>query len=97
MMQQSENSLVTSSESSLHDLIKQLEESSIQWQQRNDTSIQGLETQLSQLTSTWSQLQAHKSTWLFSHIVLTHEGNVLDVHSHKLAEGIDRSQEWLGH
>ena len=67
-------------------------ESNLQWQQRTDVAIQDFQTQLSQLTSTWSQLQAHESAKLFSHTVLTLEENMLDGRSHELGEGIDDNQ-----
>ena len=88
--------LATSLEPSLEDFVNQLMESNLQWQQRTDATIQGLQTQLSQLTSTLSKLQAHESTQLFSHTVLTHEGDVPDVQSHELVERIGESQDVAG-
>ena len=38
-------------------------------------------------------VQAHESTKLFSYTVLTHKGNVLDVQSYELANGINESQD----
>ena len=46
----------TESEPTLEDLVKQLETNNLQFQQRTETTIQNLNTQIGQLTSSLSQL-----------------------------------------
>ncbi|XP_052172191.1 uncharacterized protein LOC127788119 [Diospyros lotus] len=64
------------SESSLEDIMKQLVANNLQFQQRTDTAIQNLETQIGQLATNISELRSQGSGQLPSQPVSNPRGNV---------------------
>ncbi|XP_052198268.1 uncharacterized protein LOC127805554 [Diospyros lotus] len=64
------------SESSLEDIMKQLVANNLQFQQRTDTAIQNLETQIGQLATNISELRSQGSGQLPSQPISNPRGNV---------------------
>ena len=76
MQQQQQANATPKSEPSLEDMMKQLVTNNLQFQQRNDATIQNLETQIGQLASSLNQLQAQGSSQLPAQTIPNPKGNV---------------------
>ncbi|XP_052177512.1 uncharacterized protein LOC127791570 [Diospyros lotus] len=85
-------------ESSLNDIVQQLAANTLKFQQRTDTTIQNLETQIGQLATNINELRSQGSGQLPSQSISNQKGNVsaIMLHSGKEVNAPEKAQEETG-
>ncbi|XP_052193815.1 uncharacterized protein LOC127802154 [Diospyros lotus] len=85
-------------ESSLNDIVQQLAANTLKFQQRTDTTIQNLETQIGQLATNINELRSQGSGQLPSQPISNQKGNVsaIMLHSGKEVNAPEKAQEETG-
>ncbi|XP_052172198.1 uncharacterized protein LOC127788126 [Diospyros lotus] len=85
-------------EPSLNDIVQQLAANTLKFQQRTDTTIQNLETQIGQLATNINELRSQGSGQLPSQLISNQKGNVsaIMLRSGKEVNALEKAQEETG-